>query len=155
MLSDSVFFVMKKNALTWRNFSTSCLVVNSPVFLDMRTKLRPLLRTGFSAFEIGRFSGIVTTVWWFWFSRGAAFYFRGFVMFSSLFFFFSFFSKWWKSLELRACILVWIDCSKTEGHTLESWERHSIICLFSSLRFEHMALFVLLIMFCENLFWVR
>ena len=31
-------------------------------FMDMRTKLRPLLRTDFSAFESGRFSGIVTTV---------------------------------------------------------------------------------------------
>ena len=29
---------------------------------DMGTKLRPLLRTDFSAFESGRFSGIVTTV---------------------------------------------------------------------------------------------
>ena len=28
----------------------------------MGTKLRPLLRTDFSAFEISRFSGIVTTV---------------------------------------------------------------------------------------------
>ena len=30
--------------------------------LVMGTKLRPLLRTVFSAFESGRFSGIVTTV---------------------------------------------------------------------------------------------
>ena len=45
-----------------RNFSISCLVVNSSVFLDMGTKLRPLLRTDFSAFETSRFSGIVTTV---------------------------------------------------------------------------------------------
>jgi len=36
--------------------------VNSSLFLDMGTKLRPLLRTDFSAFESGRFSGIVTTV---------------------------------------------------------------------------------------------
>ena len=39
-----------------RNFSTSCLLVNSSLFLDMGTKLRPLLRTDFSAFERGRFS---------------------------------------------------------------------------------------------------
>ena len=100
----------------------------------MGTKLRPLLRTDFSAFKSARFSGIVTTVWWFWFSRGAVLFFRGFVRFSSLCFLVC--SKWWKSLELRAWILVWIDRSKTEGHTLESWELHSIICLFSSLRFE-------------------
>ena len=50
----------------------------------------------------------------------------------------------------------WIDPTKTEGHILESWERHSIICLFSSLRFEHiLALIVLLIILCENVFWVR
>ena len=45
-----------------KNFSTSCLIVNSSLFLDMGTKLRPLLRTDFLAFESGRFSGIVTTV---------------------------------------------------------------------------------------------
>ena len=44
------------------NFLTSFLVVNSLLFFDMGTKLRPLLRTDFSAFESGRFSGIVTTV---------------------------------------------------------------------------------------------
>ena len=32
--------------------------MNSSVFLDMGTKLRPLLRQDFSAFESGRFSGI-------------------------------------------------------------------------------------------------
>ena len=40
-------------------------------FLAIETKLRPLLRTDFSASESGRFSGIVTTVFSFWFSRGA------------------------------------------------------------------------------------
>ena len=110
-------------------------------------------RTDFSAFESGSFSGIATTVWWFWFSRGAVLFFRGFVRFSYLCFLVC--SKWWKSLELRAWILVWTDCSETEGHTLENWERHSIICLFSSLRFEHMALIVLPLMLCENVFWVR
>ena len=34
-------------------------------FLGYGTKLRPSLRTDFSAFESGRFSGIVTTVRWF------------------------------------------------------------------------------------------
>ena len=33
--------------------------MNSSVFLDMGTKLRPLLRTGFSTFESGRFTVIV------------------------------------------------------------------------------------------------
>ena len=49
---------------------------------------------------------------------------------------------------------MWIDRNKTEGHTFESWERHSIICLLSSLRFEHMTLIVLLIMLREKVFWV-
>ena len=42
-------------------------MVNSSLFLDMGTKFRPLLRTDFSAFESGKFSGIVsrvTTVFW-------------------------------------------------------------------------------------------
>ena len=54
----SLSSLLWKNAssLTWRrNFSPSCLVVNSSLFLDMGTKLRPLLRTDFSAFESGRF----------------------------------------------------------------------------------------------------
>ena len=99
VLSD-LSSLLWKNALSWtrrRNFSTSCLVVNSLLFLDMGTKLRPLLRTDFSAFESGRFSGIVTTVWWFWFTRGAVLFFRGFVRFSNLCFLVC--SKWWKSLE--------------------------------------------------------
>ena len=58
--------------------------MNSLLFLDMGAKLRPLLRTDFSAFESGRFSGIVTTVRWFWFSRGAVLFFRGFARVSNL-----------------------------------------------------------------------
>ena len=98
------------------SFWTSCLVLNSSVFLV----IRPFLRTDFS--EIG------TTV--FWFSRGVALFSWGFVSFSSLLFLVC--SKCLKSLELRAWILVQIDRCTTEGHTMESWERHSMICLFSS-----------------------
>ena len=124
-----------KNAFSWtrrRNFSTSCLVVNSSVFLAIGTKLRPLLRTDFSASESGRFSGIVTTVFSFWFSRGAVLFFWGLVRFFSFWFLVWF--KWLKSTLFRVWILVLIDCSTTEGHTLESWERHSVICLFSSFK---------------------
>ena len=45
------------------------------------------------------------------------------------------FSKGLKSLELRAWILVQIDRSKTEGYAMESWERHSMIWLFSTFRY--------------------
>ena len=47
-----------------RNFSTSCLTENSSVRFGIRTKLRPLRRTDFSESVRGRFSGIVTTVFW-------------------------------------------------------------------------------------------
>ena len=49
--------------------------MNSSLLLDIGTKLRPLLRTDFSAIESGRFSGIVTTVLGFWFLRGAVLFF--------------------------------------------------------------------------------
>ena len=71
-VSKASFSVLSDlSSLLWKNalsrtrriiFLTSCLIVNSSLFLDMGTKLRPLLRTGFSALESGRFSGIVTTV---------------------------------------------------------------------------------------------
>ena len=49
--------------------------MNSSVCLAIGMKLRPLLRTDFSASESDRFSGIVTTVFSFWFSRGAVLFF--------------------------------------------------------------------------------
>ena len=56
-----MFFVTEK-CFKLNAAKKSCLVVNSSLFLDMGTKLRPLLITDFSAFESGRFSGTVTTV---------------------------------------------------------------------------------------------
>ena len=56
-----------KKAFNWmrrRNFSTSCLTENSSVLFAIETKFRPLLRTDFSESVSGRFSGIVTTVFW-------------------------------------------------------------------------------------------
>ena len=70
-VSKASFSMVSDWSLSWknarsgtrrRNFSISCLVMNSSVLLDMGTKLGPLLRTDFSAFETSRFSGIVTTV---------------------------------------------------------------------------------------------
>ena len=84
VVSDWSSFSWKNNAFSWtrrRNFSTSCLVVNSSVFLVIVTKLRPLLRTDFSASEGGRFCGIVTTVLWFWFSRFCSVFLRTFKFF--------------------------------------------------------------------------
>ena len=47
-------------------------------FLGYGNELEAFAKNRFSAFESGRFSGIVNTVLWFWFSRGALLFFRGF-----------------------------------------------------------------------------
>ena len=69
----SLFEALELSSLSWkkafnwmrrRNFSTSCLTENSSVRFAIGTKFRPLLRTDFSESVSGRFSGIVTTVFW-------------------------------------------------------------------------------------------
>ena len=72
----SLFEVLESSSLSWKkafnwtwrkNFSTSCLTENSSAFfLEMGTKLKPLLRTDFSELESGKFSGMVTTVLMLW-----------------------------------------------------------------------------------------
>ena len=93
--------------------------MNSSFFLAVGTKLRPLLRTDFSVSERGRFSGVVTAVLVFDFERCYPAFLRISEVFSSLLFF-TVFSKWLKSLQLRAWILVQVDLGKTERHTTES-----------------------------------
>ena len=64
------------------------------------------------------FFGIVTAVLIFVFERCYPAFLRISEVFSSLLFLVC--SKWLKSLQLRAWILVHIDRGKTEGHTTES-----------------------------------
>ena len=91
--------------------------MNRRFFVAVGTKLRPLLRTDFSVSESGRFSGIVTAVLVFVFERSYPAFLSISEVFSSLLFLVC--SKWLKSLQLRAWILVQIDRGNTEGHTTE------------------------------------
>ena len=106
-----LFIMERKKALSWtrrRNFSTSCLTENSLSFLDIGTKLNPLLRTDFSASESGRFSGIVTTVLGLSSDESQVIGRR--VNCSN--FWALIWCKWLKSLELTSWILVRIECQE-------------------------------------------
>ena len=111
-----------KKAFNWtqrRNFSTSRLTENWSVFLEIGTKFKPLLRTGFSESESGKFSGMVTTV--LRFSGDDSRVIWGPIRWSSSWALI--WSKWLKSFEFASWILARISYAKTAGQILESSER--------------------------------
>ena len=124
----SLFEMLESSSMSWkkafnwtqrRNFSTSRLTENWSIFLEIGTKFKPLLRTGFSESESGKFSGMVTTV--LRFSGDESLVIWGPIRWSSSWALI--WSKWLKSFEFASWILARIGYTKTAGQILESSER--------------------------------